>query len=177
MKPLFGDPKGSDPLSESFTGSLSELVLSRSTSALSSLRSSRSWSMTRWYSTMCVSTVPRFACTNVLISFARSAYFSVFTVCSYCALDPLTVATITVREFPHNPSFRMRVSFESRNGTNANPFFLRFPSALMQLAKLNKLLLMFAPSRNCAPRLFVSDARSAPARSTKLSFPVANAAS
>ena len=100
-----------------------DLSLSRSTSALSSRRSSRSASITRWYSAMCVSTVPRFSCTNVLISFALSAYFRVFTVCSYCALEPLTVATITVRELPHKPSFRMRVNLESRNGTNTNPFF------------------------------------------------------
>jgi len=33
-------------------------------------------------------------------------------------------------------------------------------------------LLMLAPSRSCWPRLLVSDARSAPARSTSASLPV-----
>ena len=126
----------------------------------------------RWYSAMCVSTVPLFSWTWVLISFALSAYLSVFTVCSYCMLDPETVATITVLEFPHKPSLSILVSFESRNGTNTNPFFFRFPSALMQFASDSRLRLMFAPSLSCCPRLFVSEARSAPARSTSASFAV-----
>jgi hypothetical protein len=85
-------------------------------------------------------------------------------VCSYCLSLPLTVATITVREFPHRPSFRIRVSFESRNGTNTNPLPFLLPRALIQFAKDNSDLLMFAPSRSCCPRLFVSLARSAPLR-------------
>ena len=120
---------------------------------------------------MCVSTVPRFSWTCVFISLARSAYLSVFTVCSYWCDDPDTVATMTVRELPHRPSLRMRVSLESRNGTKTKPFLLRL-RPLMQLANESSDLLMFAPSRSCCPRLFVSDARSAPARSTSASFAV-----
>eukprot|EP00982_Pelagococcus_subviridis_P003969 29007-Pelagococcus_subviridis.AAC.5 len=41
----------------------------------------------------------------------------------------------------------------------------------MQFASDKSDLLMLAPSRSCCPRLFVSDARSAPARSTSASLP------
>ena len=81
----------------------------------------------RWYSAMCVSTVPLFSWTWVLISFALSAYFSVFTVCSYCMLDPETVATITVLEFPHKPSLSILVSFESRKRHKHEPLLLPLP--------------------------------------------------
>ena len=100
----------------------------------------------RWYSAMCVSTVPLFSWTWVLISLALSAYLSVFTVCSYWCELPETVATMTVLLFPHSPSFRIRVNLLSRNGTKTKPFFLRLPSALMQLARDSSERLMLAPS-------------------------------
>lgn len=46
----------------------------------------------------------------VLISFALSAYFRVFVVWWYWSAPQETVATITVREFPLNPSFNSLVS-------------------------------------------------------------------
>ena len=51
------------------------------------------------------------------ISFARSAYFSVFTVCAYWSPPHDTFATIAVREFPLRACLSKRVSFELRNGT------------------------------------------------------------
>merc|ERR1712078_355187 len=132
----------------------------------------RNSKLTRWYSRMCESTVFFSTRTCVLISLARSAYFSVLTVWLYCASEEATVAIITVRELPQSPSLSRRVSLEFRKGTKTKPFFLRFPSALMQLASASRLRLMLAPSRSCCPWLFVSWARSAPARSTSASFPV-----
>jgi hypothetical protein len=66
----------------------------------------------------------------------------------------------------------MRVSLLLRNGMKQTLLRFRLPSAFMQFASANKLRLMLAPSLNCCPWLLVSDARSAPARSTNASLPI-----
>ena len=129
---------------------------------------------------MCDSTVCKFCTTCVRISFARSAYFSVFTVCAYWSPPHDTFATIAVREFPLRACLSKRVSFELRNGTYTFEFeaslpllrdVLFFPSALMHSARANSERLMFAPSRSLCPVFSVSDARSLPAKSTSDSLP------
>ena len=45
---------------------------------------------------------------------------------------------VTVAYFPHRPSFRRRVSFELRKGTNTRPFFLALPNALMHSASASR---------------------------------------
>ena len=103
--------------------------------------------------------------------FARFAYLSVFRVSSKELTALEMFAIMTVLQLPPSESFSRRVSRESRYGTKA-PLLPFSPSALMQLPSARRLRLMFAPSRSICPRLRVVAARSLPARSTRLSFPM-----
>ena len=51
------------------------------------------------------------------------------------------------------------------------PFILYSHKAFIQLPKVNKDLLILAPSNNLIPLFFVTLARSLPAKSIKLNFP------
>ena len=73
---------------------------------------------------------------------------------------------ITVLQLPPRESLSIRVSLLSRKGTK-NPFLFLSPSALIQLARANKLVLIFAPSRNLRPLFSVTVPLSLPAKSTR----------
>mmetsp|Transcript_7404 Transcript_7404/g.19762 ORF Transcript_7404/g.19762 Transcript_7404/m.19762 type:complete len:213 (-) Transcript_7404:177-815(-) len=75
-------------------------------------------------------------------------------------------AIITVLEFPHKDSLRTWVSFESRKG--GLPLFLPLlASSEMTLAKVERALLIAAPSFRRSPSALVRLTRSEPAKSTK----------
>mmetsp|Transcript_7477 Transcript_7477/g.14148 ORF Transcript_7477/g.14148 Transcript_7477/m.14148 type:complete len:211 (-) Transcript_7477:1064-1696(-) len=118
---------------------------------------------------MCIFTSCSFLETWVLIILARLAYFKVLWVSSKETIDGLTLVIMTVLQFPPRESFSSRVSLLSLKGMC---FLLLLPSALMQLARASRDLLMFAPSTIRIPLFLVTEALSEPARSIKDSFPI-----
>jgi len=102
--------------------------------------------------------------------FALFAYFNVLIVSSYWLLAGDIVAIMTVLQFPPKESFSIRVSLLSLKGTK-EPFFCLSPKELIQFARANKLVLIFAPSLSLSPRFSVTVPRSDPARSINDSFP------
>jgi hypothetical protein len=75
-----------------------------------------------------------------------------------------------VLQFPPNESFNILVSLLSLKGTK-NPFLALSPKALIQLAKANNEVLIFAPSLSLIPLFSVTVPLSDPARSIKDNFP------
>jgi hypothetical protein len=82
----------------------------------------------------------------------------------------LTVAIITVLQFPPSESLSILVSLLSLNGTK-EPFLFLSPSAFIQLAKASNEVFIFAPSINLIPLFPVTVPLSEPAKSIKDSLP------
>ena len=79
---------------------------------------------------------------------------------------------MTVLELPLKESFNNLVNLESRYGTYILlPLWFFSTKALIQFPKVNKDLLIFAPSINLNPLFFVAPALSLPAKSIKFNFP------
>mmetsp|Transcript_33958 Transcript_33958/g.46579 ORF Transcript_33958/g.46579 Transcript_33958/m.46579 type:complete len:213 (-) Transcript_33958:264-902(-) len=78
-----------------------------------------------------------------------------------------TQQIIRVFELPPSESCSMRVSLESRYGTNTLPRFWSSPSALITLPSASRPLLISIPSFIVLPCAPVRFARSLPAKSTK----------
>ena len=102
------------------------------------------------YADMCCETSFLFGSTRILMFLALLAYLRVLIVSSYWLLLEEMVAIMTVLQLPPSESFNILVSLESRKGTK-KPFFDLSPSALIQLARANKLVLILAPSLNRIP--------------------------
>lgn len=77
---------------------------------------------------------------------------------------------ITVLQLPPRESFSIRVNLLSLKGTK-NPFLFLSPSALIQLARAKRLVLILAPSLSLIPLFSVTVPLSEPAKSIKLNFP------
>mmetsp|Transcript_25922 Transcript_25922/g.72326 ORF Transcript_25922/g.72326 Transcript_25922/m.72326 type:complete len:206 (-) Transcript_25922:586-1203(-) len=107
-----------------------------------------------------------FATAFVCTSFTCWQNFMVESVSSKSIALGDMAAIITVLEFPQRASLRTWVSFESRKG---GLLFLlpAFASSDMTLAKVERALLMAAPSFKRSPSALVRLARSEPARSTR----------
>ena len=104
-----------------------------------------------------------------LSSLTRSAYLSVFSVCSLELLLGEIFPIITVLQFPMNESFRTRVSFEPLKGL----WRLDWSRALMHSFRARRDLLISAPSiLVCLLVSLTSAPRSDPARSMKDIFPL-----
>mmetsp|Transcript_8531 Transcript_8531/g.17065 ORF Transcript_8531/g.17065 Transcript_8531/m.17065 type:complete len:333 (-) Transcript_8531:769-1767(-) len=106
---------------------------------------------------------------SFFISFTRSAYRSVFNVCSQELELGEMFAIMTVRAFfPMNESLSTEVNFDPLKGT----WPASISSARMHSFSASKLLLISAPSiRVCLSFSYVSAPRSLPARSINESFP------
>ena len=101
---------------------------------------------------------------------ALFAYFNVLMVSSFWLLAGEIVAIITVLQLPPSESLSILVSLLSLNGTK-NPFLFLSPSALMQLARASKEVLILAPSLSLIPLFSVTVPLSLPAKSMRESFP------
>jgi hypothetical protein len=109
------------------------------------------------------------ALTDVAMVLARAPKRRVETVSSASDAEGLAAITIVVRQLPPSDDCRMRVSFESRNGTCAPG--LPSESAAMQLPSADSDLLMFLASVSVSPLAPVFFVFSEPARSHRLSTP------
>ena len=114
-------------------------------------------------------TIFLFYSTLIFIFLALLAYLRVLIVSSFYAQAGLTVAIITVLQFPPRESFSILVSLLSLKGTK-EPFLVLSPKALIQLASAKRDVLILAPSINLIPLFSVTVPLSEPARSTKVSL-------
>jgi hypothetical protein len=111
-----------------------------------------------------------FGSTLILIFLALFAYFRVLIVSSLDLLAGLIVAIIIVLQLPPKESLSILVSLLSLKGTK-KPFLVLSPNALIQLAKANNDVFIFAPSLSLIPLFSVTVPLSEPARSIKDNFP------
>jgi hypothetical protein len=101
---------------------------------------------------------------------ALFAYLRVLMVSSFYRDAGEIVAIITVLQLPPKESLSILVSLLSLKGTK-EPFLFLSPSALMQLARASRLVLILAPSMSLIPLFSVTVPLSEPARSTRESLP------